>query len=745
MRSDSLKNALLVSVTIIVVCSGLMISMVLTERFSANLIEAAQVRAEAIAKKLALDLTDLILINDVVAIQKMIEDQIASDAAVSYLFIVKPDQQVLAHTFKDGIPGDLIDSNHLSVQGRQSQIVKTISEKNERFIDVAMPIFEGRAGILRIGLAEAPYRAQVASMWVYMTLLTLVILGLSLVLTNILISRLLRPLTQLKQAVATIDENSVDTRLDIQGREEVNALTSAFNGMLARLRKYLVRIEQSNDQLEVKNIELDRAHKQISASLTFSQKIAALSTLNEIGDYIVRTLRSIVQCRHMTIAVLDEKRHALLYLAASAGPPVYREEYDQLVSVLKGVGEFGWLPVNEMASLPVPGQLTAARRLAVFPYHYENRPLGALLVACTDNCHCLKNELAMVSLLLKQAAGALNRALLSERALYSLRIRVEESSAYGDIIGRDPKLQVVYQLIEDVAPTDANVLILGESGTGKELVAKAIHRSSERHGGAFVVINCSAYPSTLLESELFGHEKGAFTGATRQKIGRFEQAHGGTVFLDEIGDISPTAQIKLLRVLQNHTIERVGGERSIEVDVRILAATNRSLEDEVKSGRFREDLFYRLNVIPIQIPPLRERRNDIPLLANHFLRHFARERDKVLTGIGEEAMRLLLDHHWPGNVRELENGIEHAVVLAKSDAVQPGDLPLSLREMQLRTAVNRRPAPPVSIIENEEQLIQDALAACSGNKSAAATQLGISRSTLYEKLKKYRIKNPTLH
>lgn len=717
--------------------------MVLTDRFSANLLEAAQVRAEAIAKKLALDLTDIIFINDVVAIQKMMEGQIASDAAVTYIFIIKHDRKVLAHTFKDGMPGDLISLN-LPKTSTQSQTIKVISETKERFIDVAMPIFDGRAGMLRIGLSEAPYRKQVTTMWIQMTLLTLAILGFALVVTNFLINRLLWPLTQLKKAVATIDENSVNTRLDIRGREEVNSLTEAFNGMLDRLKSYMARIRKSNEQLAVKNAELDRAHKQLSASLTFSQQIAALSTLNEIGDYIIKTLKSVVQCRNMAIAVLDEKRRALIFISANTHTPVYRENFDELYSHLEGIGEFGWLPAEQVGVLPVPEHLSSARRLAVFPFHYENRILGALMVACTDNCHCLQNELKVVALLLGQTAGALNRALICERELHTFRTHIEEKAAYGDMIGRDPKLQVVYQLIEDVAPTDATVLILGESGTGKELVAKAIHKASERHRNAFVVINCSAYPSTLLESELFGHEKGAFTGAIRQKIGRFEQAHGGTVFLDEIGDIPSTAQIKLLRVLQNYTIERVGGERSIKVDVRILAATNRKLEDEVKSGRFREDLYYRLNVIPINIPQLRKRRNDIPLLANHFLKHFARERNKVLTGIGEEAMRLLLDHNWPGNVRELENSIEHAVVLAKAGTIQPGDFPSSLKKERPVALENQKPSS-LSIIENEEQLIQEALADCAGNKSAAAARLGISRSTLYEKLKKHRIRKPTLH
>ncbi|MCK7508445.1 MAG: sigma-54 dependent transcriptional regulator [Desulfobacterales bacterium] len=220
------------------------------------------------------------------------------------------------------------------------------------------------------------------------------------------------------------------------------------------------------------------------------------------------------------------------------------------------------------------------------------------------------------------------------------------------------------------------MLIQGESGTGKELVARAIHQHSPRSDKPFVVINCSAYPSTLLESELFGHEKGAFTGASRRRAGRFEQAHGGTVFLDEIGEISQTAQIKLLRVLQSQKFERIGGEQTLAVDVRILAATNKNLLEQVKAGQFREDLFYRLNVIPIQLPPLRDRQNDIPLLARHFLRMFAERQKKDIREFSSEAMRIILNYRWPGNVRELENTIEHAVVLAKGKAVEAVDLPL---------------------------------------------------------------------
>jgi two-component system response regulator HydG len=311
---------------------------------------------------------------------------------------------------------------------------------------------------------------------------------------------------------------------------------------------------------------------------------------------------------------------------------------------------------------------------------------------------------------------------------------VENKSGFDELVGRDTNMQVVYKLIEEVAPTDATVLIQGESGTGKELVARAIHRASHRKSMPFVVINCSAYPKALLESELFGHEKGAFTGALRRKKGRFEQADGGTVFLDEIGEITASAQIKLLRVLQNHKFERIGGEDSLYVDVRILAATNRDLLEEVKAGRFREDLYYRLNVIPITLPPLRERANDIPLLARFFLARFAKEQGKSVEQISPDAMRKLLDYSWPGNVRELENSIEHAVVLAKGEEIFISELPSAVT-----SHAGEQTTAKLTILENEAKLIRDALEQSNWNKTTAAARLGISRSTLYEKLKKYRL------
>lgn len=255
-----------------------------------------------------------------------------------------------------------------------------------------------------------------------------------------------------------------------------------------------------------------------------------------------------------------------------------------------------------------------------------------------------------------------------------LRNEVQTRYSFGNIIGKNIRMQEVYQLISDVAETDATVLIRGETGTGKELVAKSIHFNSRRKNKVFVSLNCGALPETLLESELFGYEKGAFTGAMRQKIGKFEYADGGTVFLDEVGDLSPTTQIKLLRVLQERVIERVGGNDEIHVDVRIIAATHKDLEDEVENGRFREDLYYRLNVVPIWLPPLRERKEDMLLLTKHFLSKCSQLLRKEITIISQEVINEMMSYDWPGNVRQLENLIERAIIMAKGNAITHIDL-----------------------------------------------------------------------
>lgn len=308
---------------------------------------------------------------------------------------------------------------------------------------------------------------------------------------------------------------------------------------------------------------------------------------------------------------------------------------------------------------------------------------------------------------------------------------LEKRYSFGNILGKNSRMQEIYELISDISNTDSTALIQGESGTGKELIARAIHFSSHRKAKPFIVANCSAYSQNLLESELFGHEKGAFTGAIRRKIGRFELAHGGTIFLDEIGEVSPPTQILLLRVLQDHRFERVGGEETLEVDVRVIAATNKNLMEEMKKGTFREDLYYRLNVIPIFVPPLRERRDDIPLLASHFLQKFSFEKGKEVTSISPEVMEILLDHSWPGNVRELENVIEHAAIIAKKDKILPKDLPQNLLQKPLPTQ------HLVSLQDYERSLILKTLEETNWNKHQASKRLRINRSTLYGKMRRY--------
>ncbi len=312
----------------------------------------------------------------------------------------------------------------------------------------------------------------------------------------------------------------------------------------------------------------------------------------------------------------------------------------------------------------------------------------------------------------------------------------------GDIIGRSQAMVELLETVAMVAPTEAAALITGESGTGKELMAGAVHFNSPRRNGAFIKVNCAAITETLLESELFGHEKGAFTGADRRKEGRFRLAHGGSIFLDEIGEMSVAMQAKLLRVLQEKEIQRVGGEEVLTVDVRVIAATNRDLMAEIEKGNFREDLYYRLNVVTLPVPALRERRDDISLLAQHFLEMFAEKNRKRIKGFTPQAMDHMVRYDWPGNVRELMNAIERCVILSRGEYVSEIDLPLSLREGQAHVPVT--PESEVSAVdlplnEVEKITILKTLESTKGNKSEAARRLGITRRTLHKKLRKYGV------
>ncbi len=314
-----------------------------------------------------------------------------------------------------------------------------------------------------------------------------------------------------------------------------------------------------------------------------------------------------------------------------------------------------------------------------------------------------------------------------------LRQQAREHARFESLIGQSAPMQQVFSLIRDVAPTGSTVLISGETGTGKGLVAKAIHTHSDRCEGPFVVVNCGAIPEHLMESELFGYEKGAFTDAKETKKGRLELAHGGTLFLDEIGEISMRMQIDLLRILEDRIFYRVGGTRPIEAEFRVIAATNRDLGEAIRQRRFREDLYYRLNVVAFKMPPLRERKEDIPLLADHFLQQFARETNRAVNRISRAAIDEMMLYEWPGNVRELENAIERAVVVGKGTSIEPHDLPIS-------SAVCAEVAADKSLAEMERMHIVAVLSENAWNIARSARILGIDRSTLYSKIKRYQIR-----
>ena len=319
-----------------------------------------------------------------------------------------------------------------------------------------------------------------------------------------------------------------------------------------------------------------------------------------------------------------------------------------------------------------------------------------------------------------------------QKIIRELLEKIKKGGHPDGMIGKSAELNRVKELISKAAPSKANVLITGESGVGKELVAKSIHDQSPRKDKPFIIVHCAALSDTLLESELFGYEKGAFTGADSQHKGRFEIADGGTIFLDEIGEINAATQVKLLRVIQEKSFERVGGTTPINVDVRIVAATNRNLEEEVKNGKFREDLFYRLNVVRIPMPPLRERKDDIPLLLHNFLREFNIENEKNIQGFDNRAKSAILKYSWPGNIRELKNCVESAVVMCTGDEIKIEDLPATVREKGEEKVINI----PVGMKLDDAELliIQENLAFCNGNKSKCAEILGIGRKTLHRKL-----------
>jgi PAS domain S-box-containing protein len=356
------------------------------------------------------------------------------------------------------------------------------------------------------------------------------------------------------------------------------------------------------------------------------------------------------------------------------------------------------------------------------------RPLGSLsypLNILTKDGEPRRIEMHLTEMMEnRDSLGGVIASFRDVTDLMGLRIQAGDLEGFAGIIGRDPKMLQVYQQIRDLGVNDYPVSLMGETGTGKELVATAIHNESRRGGGPFVPVNCAALPEGVIESELFGHVKGAFTGALRDKKGRFELAHNGTLFLDEVVDLPKAVQAKLLRVLQEGTFEPVGGEKSIRADVRLISATNRDLKDEMEKGRFREDLYYRVNVVPIRLPPLRERKGDIPLLLEHFL-GVARGEGQEALGLSKDALAILEDYPWPGNIRELQSALRFALIQSRGRILQPEHLPLELKEWKSQRAM-RGPSRKLDL-----EGVRRALTHSGGNKAKAARLLGVGRATLY--------------
>ncbi|MEP6936607.1 MAG: sigma-54 dependent transcriptional regulator [Chthoniobacterales bacterium] len=449
-----------------------------------------------------------------------------------------------------------------------------------------------------------------------------------------------------------------------------------------------------------------------------------------------------------TILIVDDEKHTRdglrrlledeydVYVAADiagAMNVLERDPTDVLLTDLRLAGEDGMTLIERALKLPRPpicimmtayGSVdTAVEAMKRGAYDFVTKPLN----------------LDKVEMLIARALGS--RRIEQENR--TLRQQVDERFGLENIIGESPTLREVLDTIRQVAPSSANILLDGESGTGKELAAHAIHNLSRRNKAKFVTVHCAALSPQLLESELFGHERGAFTGAQERRIGRFEQADGGTIFLDEIGEIDQSTQVKLLRVIsEERAFERVGGNQTLRADVRLVAATNRDLQKLVQEGTFREDLYFRLNVVHITMPPLRERKEDIPLLAHSFLRHFCQKNEKPLLELPAETMNTLLTYDWPGNVRELRTAMEHGVVMANGPKVTLRDLPMNVRQatgVALPAGVTAAKAyggrsSALDIHQTEKRLIMQALASTNGNITASAKKLGISRRTLHRKI-----------
>jgi DNA-binding NtrC family response regulator len=420
--------------------------------------------------------------------------------------------------------------------------------------------------------------------------------------------------------------------------------------------------------------------------------------------------------------------------AKSAMELLEKEHFDVLLTDFRLPSEDGMKLIARAKSLSRPPIC-----ILMTAYGSEELAVDAMKRGADD--YIAKGRMQIDELEMRIARALRQQNLETENV--SLHQQLDSKFRMENVIGESAAMQEVFEMVQQVAPTPATVLLQGESGTGKEMIAKVIHQLSPRARQPMVTVHCAALSATLLESELFGHEKGAFTGAHERRIGRFEQAQGGTLFLDEIGEIDASTQIKLLRFLGERTFERVGSSKTLEADVRIIAATNKNLEESIKAGTFREDLFFRLRVVEIWLPPLRERVQDIPLLARAFLQEFSKVNGKNVTVLTSDTLDVLLRYSWPGNVRELRTAIEHSVVMARGEKLTPRDLPPWLRNAP--PPGNKEPAllarGSLTVTEAEKELIIRALKDTGGNRTLAAKKLGMSRRTLHRKIKEYHLED----
>jgi PAS domain S-box-containing protein len=502
--------------------------------------------------------------------------------------------------------------------------------------------------------------------------------------------------------------------------------------LVIRLERDVTEKRQMAEALAFRSKELQKTQHQLETLFEISRQMNAKDSLQELVDaLIIKTGELFPESEALFLILAADGAH---FLPLAPGLDHMVEQPGMVEYFRRYLGRIKAPQIFNSANGSHP-QAFLKIISEIYPSWFglpilvQEACLGFFLLGSRRPADYPKGDIHFIQALLNQTAGHIRSLVLHEAELNKLRSR-ETKASHGGLIGQSKKMQEIYELIDLVATSDATVLITGENGTGKELVAQAIHQQSHRGKGPFVVANCSAYSPTLLESELFGHEKGAFTGAIRQKKGRIERAHGGTLFLDEIGDISPATQVLLLRFLQDHYFERVGGERAIEANVRVLAATNQNLQGAVDAGRFRDDLYYRLNVISIHLPPLQERKDDIPLLCGHFLDKCNRKEKKHIKKISANAMQALMDYDWPGNVRQLENAINHAVIITQGETIRRRHLPRFLKE-------GPEGPPSASLAENERRLILRVLQEANWNKHEAARRLQLTRSTLYSKIRRY--------